>query len=295
MHTSDSISTNEAMPGFLTGLSDTMPVHEQAKHESRSDSSILLYYGESFFSKDSLYHPELSEGLRGVAGDPIPYNIANDNLITSLLIFGFVLSILSAKYSKESIKRHFKDFFRPQKENTTEHSITGTERQLQLLLGMFTCLLFALTFFIYTRHKLGSTFVVEQYEMIGIYTATFMVYFLAKAWLYDIVNWVFFDDKKKQQWHDTFILFTALEGTLLIPPVLLLAYFSLSVQSGIIYTAFVVIFIKILSLFKAYIIFFEQKSRFLQFFLYFCALEIMPLFYIGGILSLINSYLKINF
>ncbi len=131
--------------------------------------------------------------------------------------------------------------------------------------------------------------------MIGIYTATFMVYFLAKAWLYDIVNWVFFDDKKKQQWHDTFILFTALEGTLLIPPVLLLAYFSLSVQSGIIYTAFVVIFIKILSLFKAYIIFFEQKSRFLQFFLYFCALEIMPLFYIGGILSLINSYLKINF
>ena len=84
MHTSDSISTNEAMPGFLTGLSDTMPVHEQTKHESLSDSSILLYYGESFFSKDSLYHPELSECPRGVAGDPIPYNIANDNLITSL-------------------------------------------------------------------------------------------------------------------------------------------------------------------------------------------------------------------
>ena len=37
-----------------------------------SEGSLPLYYRESFFSKDSLLHPELSADQRGMAGDAIP-------------------------------------------------------------------------------------------------------------------------------------------------------------------------------------------------------------------------------
>ncbi len=46
---------------------------------------------------------------------------------------------------------------------------------------------------------------------------------------------------------------------------------------------------------KAYIIFFRRNGVFLQIFLYFCALEVVPLFALWGGLVLISHYLKINF
>jgi len=53
--------------------------------------------------------------------------------------------------------------------------------------------------------------------------------------------------------------------------------------------------VKILTFYKSYIIFFKQKRYFLQIILYFCALEIVPLFALwGGLLSIVDLF-KIKF
>ena len=76
---------------------------------------------------------------------------------------------------------------------------------------------------------------------------------------------------------------------------MLQTYFELSVKSSVIYVISVLGASKILSFYKTYLIFFRKKGPFLQIFLYFCALEIVPLFALWGVLTIVANYLKINF
>ena len=54
--------------------------------QSLTDVQLPKYYREGYFSKDSLFHPELPGGSFGVGGDPLPYTIHNDSVITSVLM-----------------------------------------------------------------------------------------------------------------------------------------------------------------------------------------------------------------
>ena len=113
--------------------------------------------------------------------------------------------------------------------------------------------------------------------------------------LYWGVGSVFFESKKIEQWSKSFLFLIAGEGLLLFPLVMLLSYFDISIRSAVIYTLIVVIFVKILTFYKTYLIFFQKKGLILQNFLYLCALEIVPLLILWGALLLINSFLKVNF
>jgi hypothetical protein len=109
------------------------------------------------------------------------------------------------------------------------------------------------------------------------------------------VGSVFFESKKIEQWSKSFLFLISAEGILLFPLVMLLSYFDLSMKSATIYALVVIILVKILTFYKTFLIFFQKKGRFLQNILYLCALEIVPLFLLGGALTLINSFLKVNF
>ena len=142
---------------------------------------------------------------------------------------------------------------------------------------------------------MGDTFIIEQYQMVGMFTFIVATYFLIRSILYWLTGWVFFSKKKNVQWQRSSLFLISAEGMLLFPIVILLTYFNITMESVMIYAFFIVIFIKILSFYKLYVIFFKRKGIFLQIFLYFCALEIVPLFVIGGLLLIINNYLKVNF
>ena len=58
---------------------------------------------------------------------------------------------------------------------------------------------------------------------------------------------------------------------------------------------FILLLTKILTFFKLWAIFFRQTGYFLQIILYLCALEIIPLLSLVGVLSLIADVLKVNF
>ena len=62
-----------------------------------------------------------------------------------------------------------------------------------------------------------------------------------------------------------------------------------------IYTFGVLIFIKILTIYKTYVIFFNQKALYLQIILYFCALEMVPLLSLWGGLAVIVNHLRVIF
>lgn len=282
-------------PIHWSEMLDTLHMPGHTKGKSLRDVSLPQYYRESFFSKDSLFHPELSGGRYGVAGDPVPYSIASDNLITGLLLGCFILAMISFSRSIQFIIRQAKNFFYVPRANTSSFNETTGELWVQMFLVLQTCLLFSLIYFFYMRTYIADTFTVEHYQIIGIFAGVIAAYFLLKAVAYYIVGWVFFDGKKIGQWMKVYLFLISIEGILLFPVVMLLAYFDLSMKNAVVYVAIVIFLAKILSFYKSYIIFFRRNGIFLQNFLYFCALEVIPLASLWGVLVILNSFLKVNF
>ncbi|MBQ9216192.1 MAG: DUF4271 domain-containing protein [Prevotella sp.] len=255
---------------------------------------IPQFYRENYFSNDSLYHPELDGGRYGIAGDPIPYSIKNDDLITSLLILVFVIITYAFSHYSSFIIKQCKYFLYNQREES--NSETGTEIRLQMVFVLLTCLMYTILYYFYAKTWIADTYALSsEYSLLGIFGCVIVVYFILKFLLYTAVNHLFFDDKSNKKFLTYFLLITAFEGVALFPIVLLVSFFSLSPQNAAYYCSFVVILVKLLIFYKSYDIFFKQKGVFFQIILYFCALEIVPLAILWGGLASIAELLKINF
>ena len=264
--------------------------------EDLLDVQLPQYYREGFFSKDSLFHPELPGGRFGVAGDPVPYSIHNDSVITSILLAFFILVVIAIANIHEFIVRQFKNFFYIPREGTSEMTETGTELRIQVFMVFLSSLLLSLLFYFYTIHYIGDTFVLEsQYHLIAVYLVLMIVYFTAKVILYSVVNSVFFDSKRKRHWFKTLLFISSMEGLILFPAVLLQTYFDMSEKNVILYYTIVLFFVKILTFFKCYVVFFRRNVVKLQIILYFCALEMVPLIAFWVTLDIVVKSLKINF
>jgi hypothetical protein len=275
---------------------DTLHLPGHGIGRNLKEVNLPQYYRESFFSKDSLLHPEINGGRYGVPGDPVPYTVRSDNVITLLLLFCFILAVVAFANSRRFIVRQLKDFFYlPRTEDFIESETSG-EVRYQFFFVMQTCLLISITYFFYVTTNVTDSFVLKSpYLLMAIFFGVGMVWLMLKALLYTLVNGIFFSSKKNVQWLKTMLFITAVEGIILFPAVLLQVYFFLPIQKVIYYFIFALIIIKILTFYKCWSIFFRQNAFSLQIFLYFCALEAVPLIALCGIMVGIVNDLKINF
>ena len=90
---------------------DTLHLPGHDKGHNPREIHIPDYNKERFLADDSLYHPELANEPFGVAGDPVPYNISNDNIISSLLLGCFVITLLAFAVCRNFMIQQIKDFF----------------------------------------------------------------------------------------------------------------------------------------------------------------------------------------
>ena len=285
-------------------------VDSMAKTSQKPDSLGLLrpkkqktfrltdvHFEEEGYFKGSKYF-KMSPGNRhtdGVLGTPSPYAVSNDNTVTALLLGCFVMAMIAFSVSRNFILKQIKSFFHVSRSNANVTETTY-EVRFHLFLVMQTSLLLSIIYYFFTRGgERGRLDSHSQLLTIGVFFTAFIAYFMLKNIIYGIVNWVFFSRKDRGKWSKTWLFLTSLEGVLLFPLVLLQVYFSLSLQAALIYTLFVIIFIKMLSFYKCYAIFFKRSGASLQIFLYFCALEVMPALALWGVLMITDNYLIKNF
>lgn len=267
-----------------------LPGHDIGR--SPKDVNLPQYYRETFFAKDTLLHPELTGGRYGVAGDPVAYTVRNDDAITCILLFCFILAIVAFSYSRNIITHQLKAFFHPMRNDST----TFTTSRLMYFLGIQTCLLMGISYYFYTIHFITDDLLIDTpYMLIGLFSVVCFMYFVGKQLIYHFVNTVFFDSKRNGHWTWTLAFITALEGIALFPAVILQVYFTPSFQNIIFYIVFIIILTKILTFYKCWNIFFRQKRVYLQIILYLCALEIVPMLVLWGVLVLITNELKVIF
>lgn len=279
---------------FLRGDSAEQP---REAHAAPDDGSLHLSYRvpEGPVRLDSLLAAEPDNGY-GMAGDPVPYIVRNDDIITGLMLACFILVVVAVSNSRRFIVRQFRDFLYMPRFGSKPITETSSEVRFQCFLILHTCFLFSIYQYFYTKHYIGDTFVLDsQYQLIAIYFAMFVGYFVAKGLLYTAVNTVFFGSKKNLQYIKSLLFITSTEGVMLFPVVLLQVYFDLQIQNVVICFIVVLIFVKMLTFYKCYFIFFRRPGGFLQIILYFCALEIVPIAAFWGVLMITGNHLKINF
>lgn len=274
---------------------DTLHLPGHPKGKSVLDATLPQYYKESFFSEKPYFHPEIMGGRQGVAGDPVPYSIAGDNFMSSLLLIIFLVTIFSISRSLQFIGRQLKSFVYIQRGETTEVTETSSEIRFQSILILETCILLSILFFFYMKENITNTFTIDQAQIIALFTGVFAIYYLLKFLLYSLVNWTFFFGKNIGQWTKASLFLTSMQGVFLLPLVFVQSFFYIPMNTAIIYLLIVLFFFKILTIYKSYQIFFALKGRLLQIFLYFCTLELIPLTALWGVLLIISEYLKINF
>ena len=255
---------------------DTLHLPGEDAPRDLTEVNIPVYYRENYFSKDTLYHEELGGGGYGVAGDPVPEILSNDNVITGLLILCFLFIAFTWSRISDFIVRQLKTFFYLQRADR-DITETGNEMKFQFVFIGLTCLVYGLLYYLYVTAYIADTFTLSsEYTILAIFIAVFLLYFTLRFVIYSGV------------------FLTAMEGAVLFPILLLLAYLHFSPVYAAIYCAFVLILVKMLTFYKSYIIFFKQKRVFLQIFLYFCALEMVPLIALWGGLSVIVDIFKIK-
>ena len=274
---------------------DTLHLPGHDKGHNPREIRIPDYNKEQFLADDTLYHPELAHEPFGMAGDPVPYNISNDNIISSFLLGCFILSLLAFAISKNFVVQQIKDFFHiPRREDIK--TPTSGEVLALLFFALQNCLMLAMAYFFYVKTYVADTFIfAEEYLFIGLIFLILFVYTFLKYPLYTLVNYTFFNGKNNGQWTHTMLILSAIEGALLFPAILFQSYFDSSPQYIIFYAVFVLVLVKILTFYKCYVIFFRKNGLFLQIILYFCTLEIIPLLALWGILGIITNALTINY
>lgn len=248
------------------------------------------------------FSPQRPDSLRvhtltasGEPGIPTPYTMRSDNAVTLTLILCFVLFFFALEHSRGVIIKQAKEFF--SSSNTDDdRSFQFTLTPFHLLMVLINAIMLSVGSYWAAGQAMPGTYAIDSpILVIGVFLAAFMAYFALKWIAYAVVNGVFFGGRKSLQWHQAILLLTALEGTLLFPIVLFAAYFSTSVEKALFSFTAVLILNKILTFYKSWNIFFRQNSRYMQNFLYFCALEITPLLAFGGLWVFMVKLLKVNY
>ncbi len=274
---------------------DTLHLPGQPVGRSVLEVNLPVYYKESFFSDKPYWNPDAANKRQGIAGDPVPYTVANDSIMASLLFVCLIGTAMIMSALSDFFKRRMKLFFYPQQPGTSSFTETQNEVWAQLVLTIEASFLLAILFISYLKDRVTDTFTIEQYEMTGLFTGVFASFFILKAVIQGVAGWVFFSSEKNRQWSSSSLFLSATFSLWLLPMVLIQAFFNTDTEISAIYTLSAIGLYELLSFYQVHRIFFLHRDSITGFILYLCTLEVVPLCLIWTTLAEISNFLKINF
>lgn len=281
---SDASLGHRAAPAPAPAVADTLVADSLAADSLAAADSLSVPVAV----KDTI----VVEPPTGIVGTPVSYEFRNDDFVTSLLLVSFFIMAWVISRSWKFLRGQFRDFFYIRERPNLFAEREDTVLRGTVFLVVQTCFLVALAYFALSSELLPDIFGhVSPYVMLSAGTLLAGLYYLAKLGLYSVVNNTFFAPAKCKLWHDTYLVSVLVTGCGLLPMVLLLVFFDLSIYYGILGVVLFLSVIKILLLYKCYRIFFNSWLGRMHIILYFCALEIIPLGFFIAALYTMSSFL----
>lgn len=221
-------------------------------------------------------------GSAGEAGRPVPYTTLHDSQMTlGVLVLTTVLVVLVTRFQR-FLKHQWKNFFRRHSEEHWE--LTPGEVRFMQTATLAGLLLTAIGSYAMASDLMGIRCDAQSaYQMTGCVAGLLAAYIVAKRLLHTLVDITFLEGKtflhiRLIQW-----FVWAHQSLAVLPLLLLQIYFDLDTEKVLYGLTFIVLTGEILLFYKYWTIFLHKKFVFLQTFLYFCTLEIVPLLALTGI------------
>lgn len=247
-----------------------------------------FFSGSEWVRTDSIVH------LVGISGDPVPYRLSNDVFVTITLMLCIFMAGFVICRSMRALGLQIKSFFHLRDRSEDFSLKSEGEVKDQIFVVLLESFVLSLLLFSYFSRMVTDYFTtVSPYVMLLVDMGILLVYFAYKYSILNLFNWTFFDESSRQTWMRGYNLIAFGKATFLLVLVLVVLYFDLPLKVCIL--AFVVLLIvaEMLVLYKTQQIFFTSPLGLIPTILYFCALELLPLFFLWEILVKANEILVI--
>lgn len=149
---------------------DSLLMPDQGKELKATVNPMPKYYKETFFAKDSLLHSELQGGRYGVAGDPVPYTLRNDDVLTPLLLLSILMLMLSVRRSSRFLLFQLRNFFHVVRTGSVRERESSADVRYLLFTEIYTTIILALLFFYYAKTYIAETYITySEYSLMGMF------------------------------------------------------------------------------------------------------------------------------
>lgn len=262
------------------------------KLESLTDSLQIAHEcpDSAAHASDTCIQVPLPQGMQG---EPMPYKMESDEAVIGAITVCFILILVALKKGAKSLLAYLKyslTFRRRSNlfdDHTTSSSASSAVLCISTMISSGICL--------YHHYVDSSVTVDTKYTLVlFVYIFSFFVLIVGKSWLYNFVNWVFFDREKNKQWKQNYWGLIASSGVVLFPSVLYVVFLDAGFQISDYLLLTILAIFKILLFYKLIGNFFTHFYGVSHLILYFCALEIIPdLFLWKGVEIFNHLFLKL--
>lgn len=284
---------------FLSSRPDTLNLPGlRGKSLIPNLDSIQKCYTMGYFSENPLLHPEIIAKTPGFSGETRPYELRNDEWITVTLLCSFLFLVFFIRYIWRFLTLQAKEFLNPTLPDSTssQESKSSLENHYSFFITIILGIMYSLIFYGYTQQSLRLFLgQLSPHTLIGHYIICILSYFAIRKLSYNFVNCIFFDKLKQRKWKNAYSFLILTETVLLFPVLLVLVYFNVPFQKSLYIILFLFFFVKTLQLIKIFQILFNKLYCLFHFFVYFCALEIIPIVIIWTILTQTTNSLIVKF
>lgn len=219
-----------------------------------------------------------------VAMTEVPLSFGeNIEVVVSMALIFFVLVAIFCR-TRFLLLSQMKDFLAAKRQYFMEKSRGGSVSEAihVFLLIIMGALSIALIFWMGVAERENLHLGMEFPFWLVVVSAVVCVCFVyVKAWVYTVVNWVFFDRESSKRWISGYLFLTSLVTYLLYPILLIGMYAHLNQEIVLVSTILIVVLYELLLFYKLIVNFEARKYGYLLKILYFCSVELLPVLVLG--------------
>lgn len=244
-----------------------------------ADSTVVT---NSEFYKQGVTMPDRTFALK-----ERPYGMGSDLLVVGAMAVMFCALAFFYNKGHERIMARIREFFSIDRQYGEGPAGSRIKEEATLVaLTMCAALCLSIVFFREFVDPSAFFFMPESFYLhVGAGAAVLLGLVYAKALLYSVVNWVFFDPESNSRWMVGYRYCTALMAFVFYPVALLSLFCPYARQIVTFITIFAVFLYKLLLFYKLFANFKVRKYGYLLFISYLCTVELLPALLLGYFLT----------
>lgn len=273
---SSSLSLLNNLP---TGTVDTVVTLPLFYRQTAADDALL--------SRDTLLFASTAHPAGqpwGVEGREMPDTAHRSETISVGLLLCFLLLCFLRLSYRGSVRTAISDFFISSNVKDSV-AISTNQEWRRIIVALFFSLQGALTTMMVAQAYGCTPLINAHWAYVGIFGAAFFLLVLVRQGLSHFVHSIFLTHEYQRRWRNTYAFIFTAESILIYPFLLLFVYLQIDLKITALGILLLLLFVKILLLFRCFSAFFGKKHGSLLLFVYFCTLEAAPLLVLWTVLT----------